>query len=77
MAEMSTHERVARMYAHQGADRIPITDGPWRTTIERWKREGMPEDVHYVDYFGLDRFAQFGVDNSPRYPEEVVKETEQ
>jgi len=63
---MSTHERVARMYAHQEADRILITDSPWRTTIERWQREGMPEDVHYVDYFGLDRFAQFGVDNCTR-----------
>jgi len=77
MAEMSTHERVARMYAHQEADRIPITDSPWKTTIERWQREGMPEDVHYVDYFELDRFARFGVDNSPRFPEEVVEETEQ
>jgi uroporphyrinogen decarboxylase len=57
---MSTHERVARMYAHQEADRILITDSPWRTTIERWQREGMPEDVRYVDYFGLDRFAQLG-----------------
>ena len=77
MDEMTTHERVRRMYAHQQADRIPITDGPWSTTIARWHQEGMPEDVSYVDYFGLDRFAGIGVDNSPRYPEEVIQETDE
>ena len=75
MNPQTTHERVSRMYAHREADRIPITDSPWRTTIERWQREGMPGDVSYVDYFGLDRFASFGIDNSPRYPVETVEET--
>jgi uroporphyrinogen decarboxylase len=77
MAEMTTHERFARMYDHKEADRIPIIDSPWRTTIERWHEEGMPEDVNYVDYFGLDRVVGIGVDNSPRYPTEVIEETEQ
>ena len=77
MDQMTTHERVARMYAHREADRIPITDGPWSTTVARWQREGMPEDVSYVDYFGLDRFAHISVDNSPRFPEEVLEETDE
>jgi uroporphyrinogen decarboxylase len=55
MDQMTTRERFARMYDHREADRIPIVDSPWRTTIERWHGEGMPEDVSYVDYFGLDR----------------------
>jgi uroporphyrinogen decarboxylase len=76
MDEMTTFERVKRMYAHQEADRVPVTDSPWGATIERWHREGMPEDVSYVDYFGLDNFAHIGVDNSPRYPVEVVEETD-
>ena len=76
MDEMTTFERVKRMYAHQEADRVPVTDSPWGATIERWHREGMPEDVSYVDYFGLDNFARIGVDNSPRYPIEVVEETD-
>ncbi len=77
MDTMTTHERMARMYAHQEADRIPVTDSPWGATIERWQREGMPEDVSYVDYFGLDKIAHFGVDNSPRYPARVVEETDE
>ncbi|HEX9018910.1 MAG TPA: uroporphyrinogen decarboxylase family protein [Anaerolineaceae bacterium] len=77
MAAMTSHERFRRMFAHQDADRIPIIDSPWEATIERWQREGMPVDVSYVDYFGLDRFANLGLtDNSPRYPEQVISETE-
>lgn len=77
MTTMTSHERFRRMFAHQEADRIPIIDTPWGATIERWHREGMPEDVSYVDYFGLDRFVSLNLtDNSPRYPVEVINETE-
>ncbi len=76
MLEMTTHERVKRMYEHREADRIPITDGPWGATIERWHREGMPEDTNYVDFFGLDKFAYIGIDNSPRYEVRTIEETE-
>lgn len=77
MAELTTHERVKRMYEHRQADRVPITDSPWGATIERWHREGMPEDADFAEFFGLDRFAYIGVDNSPRYPGKVVEETEE
>ena len=65
------------MFDHQEADRIPIIDQPWGATIERWEREGMPEDTSYVDYFGLDHVAGIRVDNSPQYEEKVVEETEE
>lgn len=71
---MNTHERFARMYAHQEADRVPMMDSPWDTTIERWRREGMPTD-DYVAYFDLDRIGRIGIDYSPRYPVEVLEET--
>ena len=41
MRELSTYERMKRMYDHQEADRVPITDTPWESTVERWRREGM------------------------------------
>ncbi|MFO8009131.1 MAG: hypothetical protein R6V05_15510, partial [Candidatus Brocadiia bacterium] len=66
MNEMTSHERFSRMYEHREADRVPIIDSPWPATIERWQSEGMPEDVDWADYFGLDRTARIGVDNSPR-----------
>ncbi len=77
MAEMTTRERVQRMYAHQEADRVPVTDSPWDATLERWHREGLPEGVDYADYFGLDKFVHISVDNSPRYPVKTLEETEE
>ena len=75
MKEMTSRERFWRMFQHKEADRVPIVDSPWGTTIERWQREGMPKEVSYVDYFGLDHVVGIGVDNSPRYEERVVEET--
>jgi len=73
---MTSRERFQRMFEHREADRVPIIDGPWGATIERWQREGMPADVSFVDFFDLDRVAGIGVDNSPRYPAAIVEETE-
>ena len=77
MAPMTTYERMRRMYEHREADRVPIIDDPWDSTIERWRREGMPADVSYVDYFDLDKFAHIWVDTSPRYPERILEQTEE
>ncbi len=77
MTELTARERFARMFAHQDADRVPIIDSPWGATIERWQREGMPKDVSYVDFFGLDHVANIGVDNSPRYPVEIIEDTDE
>jgi uroporphyrinogen decarboxylase len=76
MAEMTTRERFQRMYEHREADRVPMLGGPWGSTLERWRREGMPEDAEFADYFGLDRVVGVGGDISPRYPYEVIEETD-
>ncbi len=76
MAKITSCERFKRMYEHREADRVPMMDSPWGSTIERWQREGLPKDVSYIDYFGLDRCSGFGVDVSPRYPEKVIEETD-
>lgn len=73
--ELDTHERFMRMFAHREADRVPIIDEPWGATIERWHREGMPENANWVDFFGLDRVAHIGVDITPRYEIKVLEET--
>jgi len=75
MKEMTTWERYTRTFAHQEPDRIPIIDSPWDATIERWQHEGMPSDISYADYFGLDHIADISVDNSPRYEERVIEDT--
>lgn len=73
---MTTHERFKRMYARQEADRIPILDSPWGDTIDRWVAEGMT-GRDYLQYFDLDQTAYISLDNSPRYPQETLEETDE
>ena len=73
---MTTNERVKRMYEHREADRIPVMDSPWGSTVERWEREGLPKGVDYRDYFGLDKTAQIDCDNSPRFDWVVHEEND-
>ncbi len=75
--ELTSHERFLRMFQHKEADRVPIIDGPWGATIERWQSEGMPAGMSFVDYFGLDKVAHVGADISPRYPSQVIEQTDE
>ena len=76
MKEMTTHERVTRMFEHKEADRVPITDEPWSGTLRRWKREGMPEGVDWRDYFQIDKIDRIGIDISPRFEQKILEETD-
>jgi uroporphyrinogen decarboxylase len=73
---MTTRERIARMYEHREADRVPICDTPWASTLERWHREGLPPDVACYDYFGMDPVHGIEVDISPRYEQKVIEEND-
>ncbi|MDR1892487.1 MAG: hypothetical protein LBQ48_05725 [Oscillospiraceae bacterium] len=73
---MTTFERITRMYEHREADRVPILDYPWRGTLSRWKREGMPADADWRDFFGADKIETIDADISPRYECKVIEETE-
>ena len=77
MQEMTSRERFARMFDHKDADRIPIIDSPWGTTVQRWRREGMPTEMNFVDYFDLDHLVGIGMDNSPRYEGKLIEDTEE
>jgi uroporphyrinogen decarboxylase len=76
MSELTTGERFKRMYEHREADRVPIVDSPWTSTLERWHREGLPEGADWRAYFGVDVTGGIEVDNSPRFPETVLQETD-
>ncbi len=73
---MTSWERFKRMYEHREADRVPIIDSPWAGTIRRWKREGMPENADWRDYFDVDKNAGIGIDITPRFPRKVIEETD-
>ena len=77
MYKMTSHERISRMFEHKDADRIPVTDNPWKSTLERWTREGMPDGMDFCDYFDLDKITSIGVDISPQYEVKTLEETEE
>lgn len=72
---MTSSDRFLAAVRHQEADRIPIDDTPWQTTIERWHHEGLPEGTSPRDYFGYER-AGSGADLSFQLPPETLQETE-
>lgn len=76
-AIMTSYERLKCVYDHKEPDRIPMLDGPWGSTIARWHREGLPRNVGVGEFFGFERIAGIGTDNSPRYPSRVIEETDE
>ncbi|MCL2093543.1 MAG: hypothetical protein FWH12_05030 [Treponema sp.] len=74
---MTSKERISRMFNHQEADRVAITDGPWSGTMARWRKEGMPENTDWRDYFGIDKMQRIRVDNSPRCERKIIEETDE
>ena len=72
---MTTYERFKRMFEHKEADRIPIIDNPWKGTIRHWHDEGMPKDVEWQDYFGVDKEGAIGIDLTARMPKKIIEET--
>ena len=74
---LTSNERIKRTFEHKDADRVPILEKPWLATLERWRKEGLPEDVPLWQFFDTDFLARITVDNSPQYPKEVIEETEE
>lgn len=71
---MDSRERVLRVLSGDIPDRVPLTDGYWQTTVERWHREGLPQEVSSNSYFGTDEIVFIGADESMQFPERVLKE---
>ncbi len=72
---MTDRERILAVLNHKEPDRIPIHDSIWGATINRWKKEGLPEDVDVAEYFNFE-FRWMGADTSPRFPTQVFERNE-
>ncbi|MBM4458070.1 MAG: hypothetical protein FJ011_09955 [Chloroflexi bacterium] len=72
---LTTRERIRRMFEHQDADRVPIVDLPWDSTIARWRREGLPAGADWAEYLDVDCVRHILPDNSPRYPIKLIEAT--
>ena len=74
--EMSSRERVRTAIGREEPDRVPVYDGPWPATLERWRAEGMPADADARDFFNYD-LRDIGADLSPRFPVRTLGEDEE
>ncbi len=72
---MDSRERILKALRHEEPDRVPIHDSPWSSTIHRWHREGLPEDIPVEEYFGYE-IVMIGCDCTPRFPVEVLEKNE-
>ena len=75
-AEMTSQERMRKAIAHEEPDRVPISDGPWSATIQRWRREGLPMDAAPAEFFNYD-LRRLGANLSFRLPVKVLHEDEE
>jgi len=70
---MDSRERVLTAIRHREPDRVPIQDSPWAATVDRWKREGLPDGMSPTDFFNYE-MTGFGADTTPQFPVEVIRE---
>ena len=72
---MTSRERIKLVLDHKEPDRVPIQDAPWPSTIARWHREGLPEEIPLEEYFGFE-FVNIGADLSARFPTQILEKNE-
>lgn len=73
---MNDRERFRRVMHFESADRVPYWElmGIDRAAVVRWRREGMPADVHLETYFQRDDWRTAPLDDGlvPGYMDEVL-----
>ena len=73
---MTSRERVTTVLSGDIPDRVPLSDSYWETTIDRWRREGLPEDVEPNKYFGTDEIVFIAGDYTMQFPKRVISDLE-
>lgn len=74
---MTSRERIRTVLKHEIPDRVPLLDGwYWPQTIERWRKEGLPENASPTEHFGMDEIGIVAFQTSLQLPTETIDETE-
>lgn len=72
---MNSRQRILAALSGYELDRLPITEiGIWPETIQRWKKEGLPEQLSPADYFGFDKIDFYSFDASLGMQERIISE---
>jgi len=73
---MNSRERILTTLRHEEPDRVPIHDSPWPSTVNRWRKEGLPAEIPAEEYFDYE-MVLCGADLSPRFPIKVIERTDE
>ena len=74
---MNARERFLRTLRFQEVDRVfLLPQWLWGETVQRWHKEGMPEDVHINEFFGFDRYEVVPINMGviPLFEEKILEE---
>ena len=76
---MNDRERFLATMNYQERDRCPWGEmGFWPETLERWHKEGWPEDVALNEFFGFDRLREqvnVSLGFMPGFKREIMEES--
>ncbi len=72
---MTSQERVKCALRHEEPDRVPIYDSHWGATVNRWKKEGLPDSIPVQEYFSYE-LVLIGFDSTPRFPVKNLEKTD-
>jgi len=74
----SARERFSKVAHFESTDIVFPSEWQWffEGALDRWKREGLPVDVHLPEYFGFDRVESLPITLGviPRFDEETLEE---
>lgn len=75
---MNARERFYRTMHFKPLDRVPFWDWFWAETVERWHKEGLPQNVSVHELFDFDKTGVVQVDLGmlPRFERQIIEETE-
>lgn len=77
---MNDRERFLATMNYEPHDRCPWWEmWYWADTLDRWAKEGLPQDVHLQEWLGVDRRDSVGVNLGlvPAFARETLEETEE
>lgn len=74
---MTSAERIRKILLGKIPDRIPICEiSFWPKTIERWRKEGLPDNQDPLTYFQMDRITFLSYKQGFYYERKAIEETE-
>jgi len=73
---MSSKERVRKILNFELPDRVGIWDAYWPETLQRWQKEGLPEEIDPREYFEHDIY-HYRIDITPGFQEKIIEEKDE